>query len=563
MLMLSFAVARAELMVRSNSLQGTGMSSDRPFSNVSSVYSQPTPHLPFKHPKLDIPRSSSIYPDDISPPDTPRTIDGGRSKKSSPNVSPITESGSTSHDLPQAPRTYISNLPVPRVPEKYTGSASHISGWRDKVNRGGSPDAAPKTTRWDDFSGEPTDSDTGKPAQAIPGTTPFDTQNAVGVNIQLGNSVHVNGGQQPKTFLVDRLRKVGKRDTNQSPVVREEWKGASGRTTIVRPLVDKPLPPGVAPVFTSAGRKYPDTPKSQAAPKSSPTTPGFTITAQKRSIPPLRISDIDEIIKPIVPLKVGRNSPRSPTTRDPLQLKNTSLMPEDTRSPLARNPSAEHMRDTPQETLTDLSPVHSPEESSPGISENQIRAAMEELNIGNQPASRFSATTYNTTIPDSPPTTPRLSLDTQPPLPTPPSSVLNRKRPVPSSGVSFNKTPNRKPTPSEVTIGEKSLPQSPPEAAAVDRVASLQAKLDTLNRRRTNLSTVIHELTHVVQPSSVAYDMASRQEIKKTVEGLHTESAAVAKEIHETGLKLHRVMKRRDEQSMYEPTGLWVRRVTE
>jgi hypothetical protein len=97
----------------------------------------------------------------------------------------------------------------------------------------------------------------------------------------------------------------------------------------------------------------------------------------------------------------------------------------------------------------------------------------------------------------------------------------------------------------------------------VDRVAVIEAKLAALHRRQGNLQTVIHELTHVVQPSSIAYDIASRQEIKKTVEGLNTESAAVAKEIYETGMKLHRAWKKRDEQSMFEPTGLWVRRVTE
>jgi len=102
----------------------------------------------------------------------------------------------------------------------------------------------------------------------------------------------------------------------------------------------------------------------------------------------------------------------------------------------------------------------------------------------------------------------------------------------------------------------------PPTAAAVDRVSLLQAQLESLNRRRQNLATVIYELTHVVQPSSIAYDIASRQEIKRSVEGFHAESAQVVKEIHETGMKLHRAMKRRDEESMFEPTGLWVRRVT-
>jgi hypothetical protein len=124
--------------------------------------------------------------------------------------------------------------------------------------------------------------------------------------------------------------------------------------------------------------------------------------------------------------------------------------------------------------------------------------------------------------------------------------------------------PSRKPTPSEITFDtSKSLPQSPPEANATDRVSLLEAKLDSLKRREGNLKIVIHELTHVVQPSSIAYDLASRQEIKKTVEGLNAELAAVAQEIHENGLKLHRAMKKRDENSLFEPTGLWVRRVTE
>ena len=66
----------------------------------------------------------------------------------------------------------------------------------------------------------------------------------------------------------------------------------------------------------------------------------------------------------------------------------------------------------------------------------------------------------------------------------------------------------------------------------------------------------------MVQPSSIAYDMASRQEIKRTVEGLNKELAEVVKDEHETGLKLHRALKRDDEFAAYEPTSIWVRRVT-
>ena len=56
--------------------------------------------------------------------------------------------------------------------------------------------------------------------------------------------------------------------------------------------------------------------------------------------------------------------------------------------------------------------------------------------------------------------------------------------------------------------------------------------------------------------------MASRQEIRRTVDGLGRELAEVVKDEHETGLKLHRALKRDDEFAAYEPTSIWVRRVT-
>ena len=95
----------------------------------------------------------------------------------------------------------------------------------------------------------------------------------------------------------------------------------------------------------------------------------------------------------------------------------------------------------------------------------------------------------------------------------------------------------------------------------MDIVTLLEAKLQSLHRRKNNLATVIAELDTVAHPTSAAYDAASRMEVQRTVDSLEAESAAVAKEIHETGLMLHRALKRRDERA--EPTGLWVRRVTE
>ena len=99
-------------------------------------------------------------------------------------------------------------------------------------------------------------------------------------------------------------------------------------------------------------------------------------------------------------------------------------------------------------------------------------------------------------------------------------SVLNRKRPVPSSsGTVPRRSMARKPTPSEMQLSEgtnKATPPPPEDAEPVDKVTLLEAKLSSLHKRKANIATVIQELTNVVQPSPESYDVASRAEIRKT-----------------------------------------------
>lgn len=552
--------------------------STRLYSIGSSVYSQASPDRRSKQPRLAIPRSSSIYPDDVSPPDSPRTADGARSRKSSPNISPITDTGSIHHNMPSS-RPYVSNIPLPRS-QQSTGGATSVSGWRDKVGRGVAPAEDAALTRWDEYSGEPTNSEAGKPAQAIPGITNFDQLSSEGARSEvLGYSVKVigGGGEASKASFSERLRRVGKKEANETPAIREEWKGASGRSRIVPPVADNPHIPAkpITPPHIKGSLKHtvglrprPNPGRTSPAGRVSPAGRDPQASGNKsgangkfKAVQETEEPAEDITIRPTVPLKIGKNSP---TIRTPVS--KTVLTPEPKSTP-PRAPRVLEDKAVAANKEPTPSPSVSPEEIHPDEIERQLAAATQMMNLSSEPGSRFSATTYNTTAPDSQPGSPRRSLELPPPLPTPPLSVLNRKRPVPSTGVSIGTKsgpPSRKPTPSQIETGtSKSLPQSPPEANAVDRVSLLQAKLDSLNRRRGNLATVIHELTHVVQPSSIAYDLASRQEIKKTVDGLNAESAAVAKEIHETGMKLHRAMKRRDEESMFEPTGLWVRRVTE
>jgi hypothetical protein len=98
---------------------------------------------------------------------------------------------------------------------------------------------------------------------------------------------------------------------------------------------------------------------------------------------------------------------------------------------------------------------------------------------------------------------------------------------------------------------------------AEGRIEMLEAKRSDLLRRRTNINTIIHELTQVIQPSSVAYDMAARDEVKKTVASLNNELAEIKREEHEIGLKLLRAWKKREEEDFYgQSTSFWVKRVT-
>lgn len=63
--------------------------------------------------------------------------------------------------------------------------------------------------------------------------------------------------------------------------------------------------------------------------------------------------------------------------------------------------------------------------------------------------------------------------------------------------------------------------------------------------------------------SLVKEDVRARREIEKVkLERLRNEEADVKREEHEVGLRLHRAWKRRDKDAVFEPTGLWVRRVT-
>ncbi|KAK4176005.1 hypothetical protein QBC36DRAFT_15816 [Triangularia setosa] len=111
----------------------------------------------------------------------------------------------------------------------------------------------------------------------------------------------------------------------------------------------------------------------------------------------------------------------------------------------------------------------------------------------------------------------------------------------------------------------KSLPPAPPEGEAQDRVGLLNAQLRALANRRININRSITQMTEMMPTDKLmnSEEVIRKREIeKKKVEALKQELSEVQREEYELGLKLHRAYKRLDRDNEFEPTGLWVRRVT-
>ncbi|KAI4196696.1 MAG: hypothetical protein LQ350_006387 [Teloschistes chrysophthalmus] len=554
----------------------------RPTSDIetlSSVYSQPSPEMQsaFIPQRLNIPSKHNGKLNDVSPPESLQGQDGNRnnSRSSSPNVSPVTETSSPIVDRPPVNGKHTSGIPVLKKTQPFSGAGKMWSNWRGKAAESSPIEGAsttPTSTRWDEYSGERTTSEKGKPGQVTPSAIPFDAKPGLVGTPQpaFGMTTTISSGNPPV-----RRKKVASREENFTPAVREEWKGASGRYRIVNPPVDKPHPPGKPVVFPPGSQYLEQSPTELHRTRDaiSPTAGlGLAPISGKSTPTPEHYRDdfrqdsiheaANESREP--PSSAQVTSPVSTLTSPSPRPESDSgsvVMLEDKRSPLARHPSTEALTHVPRPPTPEPTPNSSRDSQGPNGLGSDFHSSFEQLNLKDQPQSRFSATTYATTAYDSPPATPEAIHES--PVVSPPSPILNRKRPVPPAGI----PKKRKPTPSEAelareTMQSKSLPKSPPEMEAQDRVTSLQASLDNLRRRKINVRTVLHELTNVVQPSSIAYDIAARKEVKKTVDGLNRELTEILKEEHETGLKLHRAWKRQDKSSAYEPTTLWVRRVT-
>ncbi|RFU73478.1 large tegument ul36 [Trichoderma arundinaceum] len=222
-----------------------------------------------------------------------------------------------------------------------------------------------------------------------------------------------------------------------------------------------------------------------------------------------------------------------------------------------------------------------------------------------QPPSRFSVTTYTTPTAGTPQQTPeeQMLTTTEPVAPIVSRPGPFAKRDIPNAPAAshtitipkqraYMSSPygadNQAAVSSEVSLSgpahgradsnkestrrssimstTKPLPPAPPElASSDDRISQLNAILSGLAHRRVNINKSIQQMTELMPRDNLmaSAEVLRKREIEKQkVEGLKQELAEIQHEEYDLGLKLHRAYKRRDKDAVYEPTTLWVRRIT-
>ena len=426
--------------------------------------------------------------------------------------------------------------------------------------------------RWDPYSGEITSSDKGKPQTAKPGqfVPPGLRPIHKTTRIALGNESSISSGQRHHQSFGDRVRKL--KHNHNAPAERPEWKGATGRAAIVSPVADQfDISPLNIPQKTS---------KRVTSPQSGSNTPVSVIRVGDGETSPAsaaKSEDEDPAITSVLS-NSGRNSPHMSSeitiTPDPFVASQSAAA----RTLARGNPKPIEVRHRQEDTV--------------GTIERNFREAFDSVNFHTpdpsdpyvQPPSRFSVTTYATSEGQS---TPRPSTDTfdRSPMPSPPqtyvtqpSPILTRKRPkvVESPKAAIQRKAVNPSSPVFISMSSsiaskrqsnvsKNLPMSPAEAQSHDLVTSLQAQLDDLAHRRKNIEKSIRQMTELMPKDSIVLteEVRRKREGEKVKVGqLKIEEADVRREEHDVGLRLHRAWKRRDKDAIYEPTGLWVRRVT-
>ncbi|KIW23454.1 uncharacterized protein PV07_11648 [Cladophialophora immunda] len=614
------------------------------YSRRSSVAATALPELPFR-PVPPMEERTSVYSidqDSVSPnisdynPQQPSTQPRHQHDASQVSVSPL--SSQTSFHPNGSDASLVSpiepSLPTPtqsdksfksQIPRKLPVPASQNTPEEGIKKRWNLRKEGNEETRWDEYSGEP--SQAGKPSSVRPGVA---TSSA---------------GDQPYPQLKERTRQIlaGLKereavkkstwvkspppnpadDPLDNPVQRPPWRGASGRHAIVEPVKNTPEA-RTRPLKLVERHKIPDqetrseTPEETDSLEKTAMSPIDSLSVAASQLPTLKPVDSEESLKPVAPLKT-RKIPQalSPQALSPKQLEYTRLLDSPFQSPGPRpsivEPAQSPAPSTVQEYGADSPTLGSNTPSFVGLerssSEDSFDPATHQNSLQREPDTSSSWNTYGTNatddsghVPSSPIAREELTSSPVPmaqiPLAAVPEPIVLRKRVAannsghrsydnyssisPFSTISSRKSSNilrkavgndsnandRNGKPRAVSLmsslsATKSLPPTPVELQAADKIASLTARLEDLSRRKRNLNKIILELQDSLKKNAIVYDSRKRKEVDKMITNLNLEIQEVKNEEHDVQLRLHRAQKRRDKDDYYEqPTGLWIKRVT-
>jgi hypothetical protein len=557
----------------------------RPTSRIaSSLYSQPSPTFPDRIQTTALPQHEQER-DEISPVSTPRSA----THLDSSTVSPIESSF---------------NISSPKRNSSGQGFKSHIprpvSAIKSESTTTPEQRIKKEDTRWDEYSGEPTADETGKRG-----------------SVQLGSQQPV---QMQFPQLKERTKQIlaGLRDRDaatktpvwgkQPPPVddldapaqqRPPWKGASGREATVDPVRNTPaarkgpihLPQrNVSRSNPVADRARTQSPEVAAQGRFSPSAQPVQEPEQSRqeSLTPentIRAIPSQESVKPVAPLKAKKvRAQTDPMTssslhspfQSPVQQHNYSTQRSRTHetnpTSLGRaSPDDLEVQVVPDEPATPVQP--------------SIRAPNNNLAPSQtEDTSRFSWTTYATTVNDSPPGMhPTIDSSPVPPMPALPNPTSIKKRPVSSSQapLPFANPEARYSNASLLTrkpIGDrnrsssvatmqsskaKDLPPTPQESLAGDKIAALEARQSDLLTRKRNNSKIRVELQESLKRNAITYDVYKRKQVEARIKELEQDLQEMQQEEHDVGVQLHRSQKKRDRENEYGPsTSLWIKNVT-
>ncbi|KAE8557107.1 hypothetical protein EYB25_001813 [Talaromyces marneffei] len=470
---------------------------------------------------------------DISPPDSPIDLSGA---KDHAEVSPIDNDG---RFFPELPKQRASQVPVPR-----RNVSSDLSANITNQSAIGLSSYQAKRTNTRGFEGPPDKSTISR------NTTPQDSRS---VSQQVGTAdarskeaTRLFGARKEKLQIFTKTREHKQSVPKQSP---EQWKGASGRFPLVPPIDTKStMKHGKKPVHVQRDTEDPTRKYLNSRPDTYTVT---TITAGPPPEEKLRGKTSQFRRRPRNASPEKKDSPKEPERKIESTVNRKA-------SPVIDVPGINSVtpRDARQfsEGRANTPTLDTPDESD-------ISDMFHDLSLPQEPRSRFSASTYAAT--EATNTPPGSSHADVPPMPSLEySPIMTRRRPIPSSAASIKST-KRKPVSAETpAIPDVDIKNLSPEEQAQHRVDGLEGRRRQLSLRKDSIKIMLRELTEVIQPSSIAYDMATRDEVKKTVSSLKSELDDIGKEDHEIGLKLVRLYKNLNNISEYEQSSLWVKRIT-